>query len=89
VGTARIRYIDKNTAKIERLAVLSQARGQGIGTALMEAAIAFIKEQKNYQKIVIHAQVYIQSLYEKLGFKPIGDRFTEAEIVHIKMVKLI
>ncbi|MDJ0728938.1 MAG: GNAT family N-acetyltransferase [Crocosphaera sp.] len=89
VGTVRIRYIEKNTAKIERLAVLSSARGQGIGTALMEAAIAFIKQQETYQKIVIHAQVYIQTLYEKLGFKPVGDRFIEGDIVHIKMVKLI
>lgn len=89
VGTTRIRYIDESTAKIERLAVLSQARGQGIGTALMKAAIAFIQEQKKYQKIIIHAQVYIQALYEKLGFQPVGDRFMEGDILHIKMVKLI
>lgn len=89
IGTTRIRYLDDKTAKIERLAVLSQARGQGIGTRLMETAIALIKEQKTYQKIIIHAQVYIQSLYEKLGFEPIGDRFIEGNILHIKMVKFI
>ncbi len=89
IGTARVRCLDENTAKIERLAVLSTARGQGVGTALMKKAIAFIKEQEKYQKIVIHAQVYIQSLYEKLGFEPIGDRFTEADIIHIKMIKYI
>ncbi|MDJ0657928.1 MAG: GNAT family N-acetyltransferase [Crocosphaera sp.] len=89
VGTTRIRYIDESTAKIERLAVLSKARGQGIGTALLKTAIAFIQGQKNYQKIIIHAQVYIQALYEKLGFQPIGDRFIEGDILHIKMVKLI
>ncbi|EAZ92931.1 GNAT family N-acetyltransferase [Crocosphaera chwakensis] len=89
VGTARIRYLDESTAKIERLAVLSHARGQGIGTALMKQAIAFITEQKKYGKIIIHAQVYIQKLYEKLGFEPIGDRFTEGNILHIKMVKFI
>ena len=89
VGTVRIRYLDDNTAKIERLAVLSPARGQGIGTRLMETAIALIKEEKTCQKIVIHAQVYIQELYEKLGFKPVGDRFIEGEILHVKMVKFI
>ena len=89
VGTTRIRSIDENIVKIERLAVLSKVRGQGIGTMLMESAIAFIKEQKKYQKIVIHAQVYVQKLYEKLGFEPVGDRFIEAEIVHIKMVKFL
>ncbi len=55
----------------------------------METAIALIKEQKTCQKIVIHAQVYIQELYEKLGFKPVGDRFIEGEILHVKMVKFI
>ena len=85
----RIRYIDEDTVKIERLAVLSTARGQGVGTALMKEAIAFIKEQEKYKQIVIHAQVYVQSLYEKLGFEPVGDLFTEGEIIHIKMVKYI
>ncbi len=89
VGTTRIRYPEKSTAKIERLAVLNHARGQGIGTALMNEAIAFIQEQKKYNKILIHAQVYIQNLYEKLGFEPIGDRFIEGNILHIKMVKFI
>lgn len=36
VGTARIRYLDDKTAKIERLAVLPLARGQGIGQQIME-----------------------------------------------------
>lgn len=39
LGTARIRYVDNQTAKIERLAVLSVARGQGIGKKFMEKAI--------------------------------------------------
>jgi predicted GNAT family N-acyltransferase len=86
LGTSRIRYIDEKTAKIERLAVLLEARGQGIGTALMLKAIAVIEAKKKYKKIIIYAQVYVQSLYEKLGFKPVGDRFTEAGIIHIKMV---
>ncbi len=89
VGTTRIRYIEEDTVKIERLAVLSPARGQGVGTALMKEAIAVIKEQEKYKKIVVHAQVYVKNLYEKLGFQPIGDRFTEGEILHIKMVKFI
>ena len=55
----------------------------------MKEAIAFIKEQEKYKQIVIHAQVYVQSLYEKLGFEPVGDLFTEGEIIHIKMVKYI
>lgn len=89
VGTTRIRYLNKDTAKIERLAVLLKVRGQGIGTQLVEQAINTIEAKKTYNKIIIHAQIYIQSLYEKLGFKPVGDRFLEGDIIHIKMVKYL
>ena len=86
VGTARIRTIDKDTAKIERLAVLPEARKQGIGTKLMEAALAHISQQDKAQ-IVVHAQAYISHLYQQLGFETIGEKFSEAGIEHVKMVK--
>ena len=86
VGTIRLRYLDQMTVKIERVAVLPQARRQGIGTSLIEKALAIIDEKQTYQTIMIHAQVYLQSLYETLGFKAVGDRFQEAGIWHIKMI---
>jgi predicted GNAT family N-acyltransferase len=42
VGTTRVREIDRRTVKIERLAVLPEARNQKIGTKLMEVAIEII-----------------------------------------------
>ena len=86
VGTARIREIDSNTTKIERLAVLPQARHQGIGSKLMSAALETIARQ-NKTTVVVHAQEYIASLYQRLGFKIVGERFSEAGIDHVKMVK--
>lgn len=86
VGTARIRYLDNQTAKIERLAVLSTARGQGIGNKIMGAALDILA-QKEVKEVVIHAQEYIKSLHEKLGFQPEGERFEEAGIPHVKMRK--
>ena len=89
MGTTRIRYLNQDTAKIERLAVLLMARGQGIGSQLVKQAIKIIEGKRTYKEIIIHAQIYIQSLYEKLGFQPVGDRFLEGDIIHIKMVKYI
>lgn len=86
VGTTRIRYLDHQTAKIERLAVLSAARGQGIGNQLMEKALDVLV-QKDIQKVMIHAQEYVKNLYYKLGFEEVGERFEEAGISHIKMIK--
>lgn len=88
VGTARIRYLDDKTVKIERLAVLSIARGQGIGQKIMEKALEFIAN-KNITEVVVHAQVYIKSLYQKLGFIQVGDIFEEAGIPHVEMKKQI
>ncbi|GFE69740.1 GNAT family N-acetyltransferase [Chroococcus sp. FPU101] len=87
IGTARIRQIDPETAKIERLAVLSDVRGLGIGTTLMETALELISRNKNTQKVVVNAQVYIKSLYKNLGFQAVGTPFDEAGIQHIKMIK--
>ncbi|MGK7941731.1 MAG: GNAT family N-acetyltransferase [Crocosphaera sp.] len=89
VGTTRIRYLNKDTAKIQRVAVLLNARGQGIGTQLVKQAIKIVEGKKTYQEIIIHAQIYIQSLYEKLGFEPRGNRFLEGDIIHIEMVKYL
>ncbi|MBD2559971.1 MULTISPECIES: GNAT family N-acetyltransferase [Nostoc] len=86
IGTARIRYLDDKTAKIERLAVLSTARGQGIGTKIMEHALQVIAN-KNIPEVVIHAQEYVKNLYKKLDFVEEGEIFEEASIHHVTMRK--
>ncbi len=86
IGTTRIREIDRHTIKIERLAVLPQARKQGVAHQLMFAALNIISEQ-NKTTVVVHAQEYIAPLYQQLGFAIIGEKFSEASIDHVKMVK--
>ncbi|MEH2010375.1 GNAT family N-acetyltransferase [Nostoc sp.] len=86
VGTSRIRYLDEKTAKIERLAVLSTARGQGIGKKIMVEALQVIAS-KNIPEVVIHAQEYVKSLYQKLDFVEEGEIFQEAGIAHVIMRK--
>ncbi|MEH2208759.1 MAG: GNAT family N-acetyltransferase [Nostoc sp.] len=86
VGTTRIRYLDDKTAKIERLAVLSTVRGQGIGKKIMENALQVIANQ-NITEVVIHAQEYVKDLYKKLDFVEEGEIFEEANILHVKMRK--
>ncbi|MBE9144690.1 GNAT family N-acetyltransferase [Planktothrix mougeotii] len=88
IGTLRIRYLDKNNAKIERLAVLATARGMRIAQQLMECALEAIA-QTSIKTIIVNAQIYIQNLYLKLGFEPIGEPFEEAGILHIKMIKTL
>ncbi|MGB7445160.1 MAG: GNAT family N-acetyltransferase [Coleofasciculaceae cyanobacterium] len=86
VGTARVRYLSAKTAKIERLAVLSPYRGQGIGKKIMEKALEIAAHQE-IKEVVIHAQEYVKALYVQLGFEQEGESFQEANIPHVKMKK--
>lgn len=84
IGTARIREINADTVKIERLAVLKNFRKQGIARQLMIFALNIVADKT---WVIVHAQEYIASLYRELGFAIVGDKFTEAGIVHLKMIK--
>lgn len=86
VGTARVRYLDDRTAKIERLAVMPSARGLGIGKQIMEKALE-VAAKNNIHEVIIHSQQYIMELHQKLGFQPEGEVFEEAGIPHVKMRK--
>jgi len=87
-GTARIRYLNENTAKLERMAVLLSKRKNGIGKAIVEFAIEYSRK-KGTIVVELHSQVHAQKFYEKFGFEPIGELFDDGTgILHRKM-KLI
>ncbi|MBD1852250.1 GNAT family N-acetyltransferase [Leptolyngbya sp. FACHB-711] len=84
VGTARIRYLGEQLAKIERVAVLKSFRGLGIGQALMQKAIDHLSGQK-IAEVKVNAQIQVKNFYERLGFQQQGEPFYEAGILHIEM----
>ncbi len=86
VGTARIRFLNQSTAKLERLAVLFDARKQGVGQQIMQTALKFL-DKENISEIRIHAQEPVKEFYQALGFEVEGERFEEAGIPHFKMSK--
>lgn len=84
LATIRYREIKNATVKVERLAVLKQARKLGLGFKLMNFVIKEAKKQK-YEKIKLSAQDYTVGFYEKLGFKIVGDSYLDANIKHYDM----
>lgn len=85
VGTLRIRFLGEGrVAKIERVAVLAEARGAGVGEALMRRAL-YLAEAAGAPSAVLHAQVRAQHFYRKLGFEPEGGPFIEDGIPHVVM----
>ncbi|MEX2512360.1 MAG: GNAT family N-acetyltransferase [Cyclobacteriaceae bacterium] len=85
-GTARWRFTDKGV-KLERFAVLEPFRGSGVGQSLVKAVLSDIKSspQTEGKEIYLHAQLTAVGLYEKFGFKKIGDIFIECGIKHYLM----
>jgi len=86
IGTARVRFLGNNQAKLERMAVTKAFRNKGIGRGI----IAFLDEElrgKQVQQLVIHAQEGAIAFYKSCGFLESGSPFFEAGIKHIKMFR--
>lgn len=82
-ATGRFRSTDKGW-KIERMAVLPEARGKGYGGLVLQAMIAEIPNDN--RPLYLHAQEHALQFYEKHHFLPEGERFWEANIPHFKCV---
>lgn len=66
--------------------VIAVRRRCGLGTQIVNAAIAAAKEQFCVTTITIEAQTYARKLYENCGFVQCGEEFLEDGIPHIPMV---
>jgi len=86
VATARLRFPEPSTAKIERVAVLSDYRGQGLGASVMDAAET-VATDRGATDAVLHAQLRVREFYERLGYEAEGETFEEAGIPHVAMCK--
>ena len=86
IGTGRVRLLENGVAKIERVAVLSQERGQGIGKLLMESIDDYLGGV-DIKEAVLDAQLHAKSFYERLGYIQKGKIFEEVGIPHVVMVK--
>lgn len=84
VGTARL----LPDGHIGRVAVLSSARGAGIGYRLMEAAIAAAREA-GHRHAALSAQLHALAFYERLGFVAHGEVFMDAGIPHREMTLVL
>lgn len=74
----------KELARVGRLAVLREWRGQKVGTAVLEALLDYARSC-NYREVVVNAQVGALAFYRRFGFEEEGEEFLEANIPHIRM----
>jgi len=93
LGTGRLLYGEVAAAKTDgdlslgslgRLAVTKDARGLGIGVALVRA-IEDAARARGLAAVDLHAQTHALGFYERLGYEAYGPEYPEAGIPHRAM----
>lgn len=86
VATGRI-FADAeqpSVARLGRVAVLPELRGAGFGRSVCEKLLELAREQ-GFARVMLHAQLQVEGLYQRMGFKRCGNEFVEAGIMHVEM----
>jgi ElaA protein len=66
--------------------VLPALRGQGLGAALIRAAVAEFRAMPGIEVVKLGAQTHALGFYERLGFVATGPVYQDAGIAHRDMV---
>ena len=77
---------DNKCLRLRQMAVQNNLQGKGIGASMMNFA-EILARDKGYKKLIMHARETVVGFYEKLGYKVVGDKFTEVTIPHFVMEK--
>ncbi|HEX4327605.1 MAG TPA: GNAT family N-acetyltransferase [Burkholderiales bacterium] len=72
------------TGHIGRMAVLREARGTGVGGAILRALMRAAPDY-GFAQIVLHAQSQVANFYARHGFIAEGAEFLEVGIPHVLM----
>lgn len=88
IGTARLLFLDADSGKAQRVAVLAEHRGEGVGAALM-FALEGEAARAGCTTMVLASQLSAASFYERLGYQADGEVFVDAGIDHVLMKKAI
>ncbi|MGQ4436937.1 MULTISPECIES: GNAT family N-acetyltransferase [unclassified Streptomyces] len=93
LGTGRLLFGEAAAAKtggdptvgsLGRLAVSKEARGLGVGVALVRA-IEDAARARGLAAVDLHAQTHALGFYERLGYEAYGPEFPDAGIPHRAM----
>jgi len=85
VGSARL-LLRGDSVKVGRVCVLADQRGQGLGAALMRAAIEVARGLPGVRRVKLGAQTHALGFYERLGFVASGPEYLDAGIPHRDML---
>ena len=84
LGNARLLQPTTTVAKVGRMAVLKDARGNGYGARLLQSLIRCAR-QRRHKEVRLSAQRSAEGFYAAHGFVAIGEPFDEVGIPHVEM----
>jgi predicted GNAT family N-acyltransferase len=87
VGTCRV-VAANDHAKFGRLVVARDARGRGVGSALLGESERRARTG-GATRMTLAAQTSAVGLYERAGYSAVGDVFLDAGIEHVTMEKAL
>ena len=87
IGALRIllKYEEGDVFKVGRIVVAKAARGQGIASKLMNAALSYCAATNDDARVELQAQAYLQDFYGQLGFYATSEIYPEDGIAHVDM----
>ena len=88
LGCARI-LVSGDTANIGRVCVLKEARGRGLGAAIIKICLDVARTQPGVTRAKLGAQTHALPFYEKLGFEAFGPVYRDAGIPHRDMERAL
>jgi predicted GNAT family N-acyltransferase len=85
-GAARFIFVAPGVAKIQRMAVIDDARKRGLGRDLLNFLEAEAR-RRGATAFTLDAQVHARPFYEREGYAASGPEFDDAGIPHVRMDK--
>ncbi|GGL84845.1 acetyltransferase [Streptomyces fumigatiscleroticus] len=79
---------DPAVGSLGRLAVVRDARGLGVGAALVRA-VEDAARARGLTAVDLHAQTHALGFYERLGYEAYGPEFPDAGIPHRAMRRVL
>ena len=84
VGAARLKYYN-DFIKVQRVCVLKNYRGQGIGSNMINFIIRHVEKNDIRSSVRLGSQIHALEFYKRLGFIEFGEEYLDAGILHKDM----
>ncbi|ART81587.1 GNAT family N-acetyltransferase [Oceanisphaera profunda] len=77
-------FIEGEQARLRKYATLPQFQGQGVGTQVLSAIFAYLKQAK-FSYFWCDARESAIGFYQRFGMQVEGERFYKSEVAYVKM----